>query len=564
MSFQMLHGKDEVVFRFELENSDKNVKLRIRPLLAYRDMHHLQRENIACQVKSLDHAGSVRFSPYPDMPSLYMQSEGRSRFYPGPDWYREIEYLHELERGFDFREDLFCPGMLELNLNSKGPAYLRFGLQSKRLKIAEAWTKEEERRLKQKKELENLSKSTSASRLRQSAQHFFTQTPDKLYTVQAGFPWFEDWGRDAFIALPGLNLSQTSIEKSEKVLRYFGQYIKQGVVPNYIGVAGGQLSYNSADASLWYILATQMIYYQCKKQSFIDEFIPVIKDILLHFIQGTHMHLGINPDGLIEGGDENSQLTWMDAFVEGEAVTPRFGKAVELNALWYNALCFLREILRDGDIKYGDKTLDNWIQSCKNSFSEQFYLQDQGYLADTVSHGQQDRAIRPNQIFAISLPYSPLKTSQKMNIMAVIEHHLLTPMGLRTLSPEDSRYIAYYKGTGVERDRAYHQGTVWPWLIGAYVEARLKLSDKLSEDRAFLLDYLKPLFESHLDQVGIHSLSEIADATVPHKANGCFAQAWSVAEALRSLHILEENGEIFQPGQHNLENALGEKSEVHS
>ncbi len=350
-------------------------------------------------------------------------------------------------------------------------------------------------------------------------------------TILAGYPWFGDWGRDTMIALPGLTLSTGRFEDARSILKTFAIYCDQGMLPNkFPDWEGETLRYNTIDASLWYVYAIFKYLEYTGDDEFIREHIyPTLKKIIDWHIRGTRYGIRVDEDGLITGGDADTQLTWMDVKYKGWAVTPRYGKAVEINALWYNALCVMENVAR----QFGDDTslYREYAKKVEAHFEATFWNEKGGCLYDYVADGVKHTEIRPNQIFAVSLPYTLLSEEKNKQIVDTVLEKLYTPHGLRSLSADHEQYTGRYFGTLYQRDACYHQGTVWGWLMGHFITAYLKVYP--DKDRARLL--LQGL-KSHFYQEGcIHNFSEIFDGDAPHAARGCFAQAWSVGEVLRVL-----------------------------
>jgi predicted glycogen debranching enzyme len=363
------------------------------------------------------------------------------------------------------------------------------------------------------------------------------QTP----TILAGFPWFLDWGRDTFISLEGLCLNTGRSDVAWGVLKTFAKAVSEGMIPNRFDDYGQCPHYNSIDASLWFVHAAFRYLRQTKNIShFSHKLLPAVKWIMDSYRKGTRFDIHADTDALITGGDVDTQLTWMDARFDGISFTPRYGKAVEVNALWYSNLCELTEYYR-GKNDQAANFYGLLAGQVRHSFQEQFWNDGQGCLNDCILlPGKPDASIRPNQIFAVSLPHSPLSAVQQKGVVEVVERELLTPYGLRTLSPSDPRYKERCIGPQSQRDAAYHQGTVWAFLIGAFVEAYLKVHsfDPMAKRRcrSFLVKLL-----DHLDNdTCLGSISEIFDGAAPHHPRGTFAQAWSVAEVLRARQMCQK------------------------
>jgi predicted glycogen debranching enzyme len=359
----------------------------------------------------------------------------------------------------------------------------------------------------------------------------------------AGYPWFGEWGRDAMIALPGLAFCSDNVENGKKVMRTFIGEMRDGLLPNFLTMGNTHFhrhAYNAVDASLWFFFAAHALFKASgNSKAAVGEFIPAMKHIIDAFLNSSNPLVKCHENGLLWAGNENTQLSWMDAAVEGVPVTSRYGYAVELNALWYFSLAWYCELTAREQQKQ-NAALRNLIKIMKVSFRQLFWLEDEGFLADVINDHGPDRSVRPNQIFAASLSYSPLTQIQKRKIVAMVAKHLLTPFGLRTLSPGDPKFHEVYGGEPKERDRAYHQGTVWPWLVGSYVEASLAVSRNRRLTAKKLLKYFTPLYRDHLAMGCLEGISEIFNATEPYIFKGCIHQAWSVGETIRALSLLNE------------------------
>ncbi len=365
-------------------------------------------------------------------------------------------------------------------------------------------------------------------------------------TILAGYPWFADWGRDAFISLPGLLLSTGRFEEAKSVLITFATAADEGMIPNRFDDRNGPgdslrstTYFNSVDASLWFINAAfQYAAASGDSKTFMQELMPAIHWIIDSYHKGTRFDIRADADGLITAGNDQTQLTWMDAKYDGVAFTPRCGKAVEVNALWYNSLCLLAQFYTDRNIENAEH-YKSMADKVRTSFCELFWNESKGYLNDCIlPDGSADESLRPNQIFAVSLPFSPLSAHQQKSVVKAVQNQLLTPYGLRTLNVQDSRYKGVYTGPQQQRDEAYHQGTVWAFLLGPFVEGFLKVNGFSRKSKKKAAEFIQPLLQ-HLTKDGcLGSVSEIFDGDAPHKPRGCIAQAWSVAELIRAYQLI--------------------------
>jgi predicted glycogen debranching enzyme len=384
---------------------------------------------------------------------------------------------------------------------------------------------------------------TAVQHLILAADQFIVNRPTERdkngRSIIAGYHWFSDWGRDTMIALPGLTLNTQRPEIAASILRTYAQFLDQGMIPNRFPDAGETPEYNTVDATLWYVEALRAYYQATKDQTLLRELYPILTDICRWYRRGTRYNIHMDDqDGLIYAGEEGIQLTWMDAKVGNWVVTDRIGKPIEINALWYNALRVMAqfaETLGEDPSEYRQLA-----DQCQTGF-QRFWQEKMGYCYDVLDtpDGGPDGKLRPNQLLAISLPHSPLTPDQQRSIVDACARHLLTAHGLRSLSPDDNAYIGHYGGDQLKRDSAYHQGTVWAWLIGPFVTAHLKVYNNPAVARSFI----RPLLQ-HMADHGVGSISEIFDGDPPFTPRGCIAQAWSVAELLRTWYLTEKEVEI--------------------
>lgn len=529
-----------VLVRYTCAQNSVSAMLKAKPLLAYRDFHSVGKENLSFRGQTFPLENGFQISPYEGMPTMHIQTNGRFKFFPAPTWYQNFEYLEEMRRGFDFTEDLFSPGVFDIEIE-KGESLIISASTSPLKDLDGLWKEEISRRKKTNKKLQG---TPFQKTLKQAAMQFVTQSPNQdegssgTKAITAGYHWFAEWGRDAMIALPGLLLPLNQTDIYLDVLKQYGKNRRNGIIPNYLGEHESDNAYNSADAGLWYGFAVQKyLEHVNSPRDLHGDIVETLYDIYDHYKRGTDHGIQMLENGLLRVGGPDEQVTWMDAMVEGCPVTPRFGSPVEINALWYNFVSFLAEsgpalAMRDAVAKEA-ATLAKQI---KKSFIDTFWLSEANYLADLKQDEWLDRSNRPNQIFAASLPFSPLSSSQAQKMLDKVQQTLLTPFGLRTLDPNDANYRGKYEGNSRDRDSAYHNGTVWPWLLGHFGEALLKHSKNKSAAKAVLNECLTA-FEDHLNDAGLGTISEIFDGDAPQGAQGCVSQAWSVSEVLR-LSIL--------------------------
>ncbi|MBN2515530.1 MAG: glycogen debranching enzyme N-terminal domain-containing protein [Deltaproteobacteria bacterium] len=537
----LVHGENTLLLRYILTSAPCALLLTVKPFLAFRDIHTLVRKNEFVRPDISDIPNGFVISPYDAMPDLYFQTNRKSRFDPAPQWYGNFEYLKERDRGFSYQEDLFMPGMFECSLSPGDDIIFRVSLQEDRRRITNLWKKEVARRESRSKATDKIDDSEGEFKiqLHRAAGDFIIRNRKKRLSIIAGYHWFYEWGRDALISLPGLNLYANRVTEGIQILKNIADMRKNGLIPNNISERDEGGAYNSADASLWYIWCVQeLLKVTGDPELIMKDFWSVMIDILSHYFFGTSYHVSVHANGLLNVGDSTTQLTWMDAKVQGVPVTPRYGCPVEINALWFNSLCFARQLAREfgRDMPFD---VDHVIEKVRKAFDACLWIPDKRYLADTwmPDDNVRDESVRPNQIFSVSLPFGVIDDREKMNgIMEKVSEELLTPYGLRTLSPNDPRYRGNYAGSPDERDSAYHQGTVWPWLLGHYAEALLKTEGNRGSVKEKLRDIVANM-KRHLCDAGIGQISEVFSGDPPHEPGGCIAQAWSVAEIIR-LHAL--------------------------
>jgi predicted glycogen debranching enzyme len=523
----MIQGENTVVISYRNTRSRTPLDLKVRPLLAFRDYNSLARRNDAVNMTVERNGGVLSVQPFPKLPRLYFYTMPADVSTTG-DWYNRFTYPVEEERGLDFEEDLFTPFELTFKIASGESVHIVVSTEKKANVNAEALLAGE---LKRRKPTE---KDETRQALLIAADSFIARRGKDYTTVLAGYPWFTDWGRDTMIALPGLTLTSGKFDVAKKILLSFARYCDKGMIPNVFPDAGETPEYNTVDASLWFVVAAWKYWKASGDDAGTKELLPALSAVIKFYRDGTRFDIHADDDGLITAGTPGTQLTWMDVKVDGYVPTPRHGKPVEINALWLNALLMLAEI---------EEKLANDIQSAvilrkladqvAGSFVKTFWNAEAGYLYDVVQGNFRDPAIRPNQIFAVSLPYSPLDNAQQKSVFDCVTKHLLTPVGLRSLSRNDEKYCPKYTGNTFKRDCAYHQGTVWGWLIGPYCDAYAKVNGTGKAQKKEMAGLLAGLV-AHLEEAGLGSVSEIFDGDSPHRPVGCFAQAWSVSELLRA------------------------------
>jgi predicted glycogen debranching enzyme len=522
------------------------VALDVRPFLSGRDYHSLHHENPDFRFDAeSSSAGGLKFHPYAGLPAIAMRTNGA--YTHGPEWFRNFFYAEERARGLDFSEDLASPGTLRFDLTRAEGVWLLAaeGYESvlgEREGTAEA-------ALETLREAERPRRAAFPGRLERSADAYLVRRGSGR-TVVAGYPWFTDWGRDTFIALRGLCLATGRLDEAGQILGEWAGAVSEGMLPNLFPDGKARAEYNSVDASLWYLIVMAE-YFQARaaagrrvEGAERQKLQAAFGEILQGYTRGTRYGIRVDDDGLVAAGVPGVQLTWMDAKVGDWVVTPRIGKPVEIQALWINALKIASQF----------SDVHGLLAKATSSFERRFWNEAGGCLYDVVDvehrPGTADATFRSNQIFAVGgLPSALVNGVRARGIVDAVERRLWTPLGLRTLAPDDTRYRGRYEGSPLERDGAYHQGTAWPWLLGAFVEAWVRVrgggADAIREARR---RFLEPI-EAHLDEAGLGHVSEIADGDAPHTPRGCPFQAWSVAEMLRLERVvLAADPSAVRPG----------------
>jgi predicted glycogen debranching enzyme len=504
------------------------VRLSARPLLSFKDYHSLQHEDKNFRFDAEVYEKTVFWKPYTNTPLL--SAFHNAHYFHQPDWYRQFLYEQEQARGLDCVEDLATPGLFQWNF-TKTRAILILAAGGEKptspdqLQVVEELydryrTQEEKRR------------EGFSSPLARSADSYFVKR-GQGETVIAGYPWFTDWGRDTFISIRGLGLALGKVAETRKILLEWAKAISEGMVPNRFPDSGEQPEYHSVDASLWYVIAVYDYLKSAREGSITkkdwSEFQAPVEKILKGYSQGTRWGIKADVDGLLWSGEGDDSLTWMDARVNNRAVTPRVGKPVEVEALWLNALWV------------GGHFSEEWEALFKKalvSFQNRFWNGAGGYLYDVVDVNRQpgtgDTSFRPNQVLAVGgLPLTLLDDEKAKLMLQGVEKRLLTPLGLRSLAPGEPGYRRRYQGGVLERDSSYHQGTVWPWLMGPFVEAWVRVRGGTVAAKAEAREkFLEPLL-AQMSKGGLGHLPELADGEDPYLTRGCPFQAWSLGEAIR-------------------------------
>jgi len=535
----MAHGENTTLILYEVIKSKEILTLELLPLIAARGYHSLQQSstNIFWDVQFKN--GVFENQPHENAPKIFI-SVPNSTYQHHPSWFYKFNYPVEKFRGLDCEEDLFNHGHFSLQLKQGDRLGIIVSTEDPSNKNAdELFEIEKRRRLQLINESSVPEQLSIDQHLALAADQFIVKRDEDLKTIIAGYHWFTDWGRDTMISLPGLCLSTGRYDDAKKIISAFAKNISMGMLPNRFPDYNEPLEYNNADATLWYFIAVYNYLKHTNDTEFVlDEILPLLKTIIGWHFKGTRYNIHVDDDGLLYAGENGQQLTWMDVRIGDWVVTPRMGKPVEIQALWYNALKIFGELLELNEESDEAERVNIVAERAKESFLGKFWYQEGNYLYDCIDeNGKPDPTLRPNQLFAASLPFALIDQRQTAAILKNVAEKLYTPVGLRTLPKEDSRYVCEYGGNLYKRDSCYHQGTVWSWLLGPYVDAIMYASQSektngLSEEK---VRSILENFEYHLNQGCIGSISEIFDADAPHYPRGCIAEAWSVGEILRII-----------------------------
>ncbi|MCL2168203.1 MAG: amylo-alpha-1,6-glucosidase [Lentimicrobiaceae bacterium] len=526
-AFLMCKDEERLILKYSILDNYKSIQILFEPLLAYRNAHQLTYQNPFVNTDYKPIKNGVEYCLYDNYTSVVFQSNQAVEYLHSPVWYKNFEYEEELKRGYSGHEDLLNLGKICAKVDNN-EIYLSIGIKPLDPdRIKEIFEEE----LKK-----NSKRSSFVNCLQNAAEQFIVKRNGKTKII-AGYPWFGRWGRDTFIALSGLTLALNKPELCKEIMDDMLSEIHNGLFPN-IGERGSA-AYNSVDAPLWFIRALQKYSIFTKSQKKIwSEYGDAVKKILYAFRAGSMFNIKMLDNGLIFAGDDAHALTWMDAVIKGVPVTPRTGCQVEINGLWYNAVKFALEVAiyeKDEDFI---KDWEDIAVKFPAVFKETFWDKEKGYLADFVNGDNKNFQVRPNMVIVSSLPYCPVSEKIRQLILKKTHEELLTPKGLRTLSPNDPDYKGKYFGNQEERDAAYHQGTVWPWLLEPFAESLIAVYKK---EAIPILEKIFYNFDACMFDYGISTIEEITDGDPPYLSNGCISQAWSVAALLTIKTILDES-----------------------
>ena len=522
----MVHNAPQVLIRYTLLDAHSPTKLRLNPLLAFRNIHTLSKANDLANKNIETINNGIKTKLYADFPFLYLQLSKNTDFQHNPYWNYNLLYKKEKERGYDYMEDLLTLGYFELTIK-KGESV-----------VFSASIEEEESTLLDKKFVENLKQRKERNSfeecLQYSASQFLIHKANET-RVKAGYHWYESNTRDTFIALPGIALAGNTAKTFEQVLASAKKYFSNGLFEKIISTHVTNPQYD-ADTSLWFFWTIQQYekYVKTTKKKLWEEFGEMFKTILETYKNRTHKSIRMDDNGLIWSEDVARPLTWVDAQSDYGAIVPRNGYVVEVNALWYNAVCYALNLAKAAKDKDFTNQWNDLPERIEKSFIETFWIENKKYLADYVTYSNQNHDVRPNQLIACALDYSPISERSKKKVLDIVRQELLTPRGLRSLSPKNQLYEGVSIGNVYDRDRATFNGSVHPWFIGFYIEAYLNLLGKayIAEAEAILEN-----FEEELSTHGVSSISAIYDGNPPFISRGCISKAKNVAEILRAKRL---------------------------
>jgi predicted glycogen debranching enzyme len=522
----LVEDSEQVLIRYTLVEAHSPTTLRLKPFLAFRNVHSLSHSNLFANTKYQMADNGVKIKLYEGYPSLHMQLSKKAEYVANPDWYYNIEYLKDKTRGYEYLEDLYVPGYFELEIK-KGESVV-FSASTEEIKIAE---------LKKKftSELDNRTPRNSFFNCLQNSAWQFVVDKPSVTDIQAGYPWYMGRVNQTFVALPGLATALNDPSLISKIIDTNISRLHKGLFPKKWGRFGSD--YDSADAPLWFFWTIEKLVDELGgRKSVWKKYKDVFIQILSAYRSGTDFNIKMLDNGLISADCTGVALTWMNAYLGGKPITPRYGCPVEINALWYNAVCFTLELATEANDTAFKNEWKALPQIIGNSFRETFWNEEKGYLADNSDNGQADWSVRPNQVIAAALKYSPLTKEMKKSILSIAKRELLTPRGLRTLSPRDENYIGFYEGTEEQREQAVHQGTIFPWLIGFFIEGYLAVHQRGG------LSFTKSIMEGFEEEMNNHcigTISELYNGNPPHTGKGAISQAWNIGEILRAYQLID-------------------------
>ena len=520
------HYEDRILIRYTLVDAHSATTLRFRPFLAFRSVRQFTHENSTASREYSEVDNGIKTCMYAGYPDLYMQFSKKNEFVFMPDWYRGIEYPKEQERGYASNEDLYVPGYFEMPIK-KGESII-FAASTSQTKTSGL------KKLFDEEVADRVPRDNFYHCLVTAAHQFHRKEKNKDRYLMAGYPWFKCRARDTFIALPGLTLAIGEIDYFEKVMQTSERALREFMAGK--PVSGKIYEIEQPDVPLWAVWAMQQYAREVGRDKCFEMYGKLLQDIVRFILDGKHPNLRLDDNGLLYSNGRDKAVTWMNSTANGKPVVPRSGYIVEFNALWYNALKFCALMAAEkGDTK-GAATIETLAAQVKESFVDTF-VNEYGYLLDYVDGTMMDWSVRPNMIFAVALDYSPLNQQQMKSVVDICTRELLTPKGLRSLSPKSGGYNPIYVGPQTQRDYAYHQGTAWPWLGGFYMEACLKLYKR---SRLSFIERQLVGYEDEMDYHAIGTISELFDGNPPFHGRGAMSFAMNVAEILRTLKLMEK------------------------
>jgi predicted glycogen debranching enzyme len=520
------HYEDRILIRYTLVDAHSATTLRFRPFLAFRSVRQFTHENSTASREYHEIDGGIKTCMYAGYPDLYMQFSKKNEFIFQPDWYRGVEYPKEQERGYASNEDLYVPGYFEMPIK-KGESIVFSGSTSQ-IKSSSL------KKLFDEEVADRAPRDNFYHSLVAAAHQFHNRMPNDDRYLLAGYPWFKCRARDTFIALPGLTLSIGEIDYFEKVMKTAEQGLREFMAAKPLSVKIYEIE--QPDVPLWAVWAIQQYAKEVGRDKCFELYGKLLQDIVKYILDGGHPNLRLDDNGLLYSNGRTKAVTWMNSTANGRPVVPRSGYIVEFNALWYNALKFCASMAAEKGDANGAEDLEKRAELCKTSFVDTF-VNEYGYLLDYVDGTMMDWSVRPNMIFAVALDYSPLTQQQMKSVVDICTRELLTPKGLRSLSPKSGGYNPIYVGPQTQRDYAYHQGTAWPWLGGFYMEACLKLYKR---SRLSFIERQLVGYEDEMDYHAIGTISELFDGNPPFHGRGAMSFAMNVAEILRTLKLIDK------------------------
>jgi predicted glycogen debranching enzyme len=525
----LVEHENQLLIKYTLEDAHSPTKLRFKPFMAFRNVHALSKANLYANSKYISVPNGIKMNLYEGYPDFYMQLSKECDFVPVPDWYKNIEYIKEQERGYEFQEDLFVPGYFEVSIEKGESIFFSASTKQQKpatfLKLYEA-----EKKLR-------IPRDSFINCLRNSGQQFLWERPDGIDLI-AGYPWYESISRQTLTAIPGILLNQVDPSIFEAVLLTNLKRLNKGLLPKY----SGQVSaYDSADAPLLAFNALQELAKIRTEKEIWKNYGSYLKDILNNYRVGTDFNIHMLENGLIYAKQDGVALTWMDEYIKGVPVTQRGGLAVEINALWYNAVCFALKLAESAGDKAFIKSWKDLPQMIAESFMANFWCEECGQLADYIDGEFTDWAIRPNMLLAASQDFSPLTRTHKKMIISTVRNKLLTPVGIRTLTPEDPAYKGFSGERTEDFSEAAHQGTAYPFLIYPFIKTYLDVH------KAGGLSFAKNCLEGFKNEMAencVGTLSEAYEGNPPHTAKGAISQAWNVAAVIMANLLVENYDEV--------------------